>query len=298
MKACKVCKIVKKLTCYYDAKGNADKKNTVCSECLCKKSKARNALISKKRFEEETRIYEERNKLHGYFLKTCKHHGNLTYAEIYLNIQHRNHKIHADARCIHCLQKHRKDFHGEHCYIENMKKGKIICYKCKLEKSANDFTHGQLNKRCSMCKDCTSKYNSKVSRRSRLKHIFGLTQEEYDLILEIQNNRCAVCKKLPNTINYKSNKLQPLSVDHCHKAEKEGKMIVRGFLCQNCNFGIGFFDDSIENLRNAIKYIQDDKINKLLQEKRFKEDLENHKQKLTSIFPKSPLPSLLAQDPQ
>lgn len=48
------------------------------------------------------------------------------------------------------------------------------------------------------------------------------------------------------------NKL-PLAVDHCHK-----KGHVRGLLCNNCNNGLGRFQDNKEWLKNAIKYLEKD----------------------------------------
>lgn len=42
------------------------------------------------------------------------------------------------------------------------------------------------------------------------------------------------------------------SFDHCHTTN-----YFRGFLCANCNFGLGFFKDRIRLLANAIIYLED-----------------------------------------
>ena len=64
-------------------------------------------------------------------------------------------------------------------------------------------------------------------------------------MLNKQNNSCAICKK--NQIDLK----KIMSVDHNHQTNK-----VRGILCHGCNVGIGFFEDNIEFLKQAIKYLR------------------------------------------
>lgn len=43
-----------------------------------------------------------------------------------------------------------------------------------------------------------------------------------------------------------------LGVDHCHITGK-----VRGLLCMKCNSAIGFFNDDINLLQLAIKYLKE-----------------------------------------
>jgi hypothetical protein len=42
-----------------------------------------------------------------------------------------------------------------------------------------------------------------------------------------------------------------LDLDHCHISG-----VFRGWLCNRCNRGLGFFNDSIEGLMNAVRYLQ------------------------------------------
>lgn len=77
---------------------------------------------------------------------------------------------------------------------------------------------------------------------------FNLTEEELILLKEKQNFKCAICKE------HNDNLSVPLAVDHNHKTN-----IIRGMLCGNCNQGLGRFKDNIEFLKNAIKYLQNEK---------------------------------------
>jgi hypothetical protein len=58
-----------------------------------------------------------------------------------------------------------------------------------------------------------------------------------------QGGRCAICGETP----------ERLVVDHCHASG-----MVRGLLCQSCNFGIGHLRDSVERLQSAIQYLKRD----------------------------------------
>ena len=48
-----------------------------------------------------------------------------------------------------------------------------------------------------------------------------------------------------------SRKKTPWRLDHCHETGE-----FRGFLCNNCNVGLGKFKDDPEILLNAIAYLQ------------------------------------------
>ncbi len=53
---------------------------------------------------------------------------------------------------------------------------------------------------------------------------------------------CPICKK---TISFETAVL-----DHCHSS-----LIIREFLCNGCNLGLGLFEDNPETLRRGAKYI-------------------------------------------
>ena len=102
----------------------------------------------------------------------------------------------------------------------------------------------------SHCKKCVSKYESNRVRDkkqcpiyARNRHLvikYNLTIEDYNNILEQQNNACAICKDGD----------KKLVVDHCHSTGK-----VRGLLCHNCNVALGMFKDNQEILDRAKEYL-------------------------------------------
>ncbi len=91
--------------------------------------------------------------------------------------------------------------------------------------------------------------NKERTRNSQLKRNFGITLEEYNKFLDLQNNGCAICGGEAGKKSF--------SVDHDHTNGK-----VRELLCRGCNVGIGNLKDDPELLEKAINYI-----------KKFREDL-------------------------
>lgn len=89
--------------------------------------------------------------------------------------------------------------------------------------------------------------HNKTPRRKSLQkygHIqrtYGLTPEEFDIAAEVQDHRCAICRKKAK-----------LHVDHNHRTGEP-----RGLLCFRCNTALGSFDDNVEILRSAIEYLKE-----------------------------------------
>jgi hypothetical protein len=118
------------------------------------------------------------------------------------------------------------------------KDGYKVCSKCKCKYKGQCFTKHKLTKDGlnSSCNHCATIKNQF--------HDYGITREQYNKLLEKQNNSCACCK-----INQKDlHKL--LSVDHCHKTGK-----IRGLICNNCNLGIGSLGDNKEGIWKAYQYL-------------------------------------------
>lgn len=75
------------------------------------------------------------------------------------------------------------------------------------------------------------------------KYKYGVTREQVHAMLAEQDNQCKICSI---EISYMTAHL-----DHCHTTSA-----VRGLLCKNCNWGLGFFKDDPALLSNAISYLQ------------------------------------------
>ena len=89
------------------------------------------------------------------------------------------------------------------------------------------------------------------SQKHLIKKKYGLSWDEYNAIKDSQNNKCKICRKPESCINHITKIVRELAVDHCHDTG-----VVRGLLCSKCNFGVGYFDNSIEHLESAIKYLR------------------------------------------
>lgn len=85
-------------------------------------------------------------------------------------------------------------------------------------------------------------------RHYGLKRYYGLSIEEYNVMLANQNGVCAICAR-PEKMNAKG-KIKPLSVDHDHQTGA-----IRALLCSDCNTGLGAYDDNPERLEAAAAYI-------------------------------------------
>ena len=81
------------------------------------------------------------------------------------------------------------------------------------------------------------------------KNKYGITLDEYNLMLSDQGKGCKICGS-KETVTEKGI-VRRLAVDHCHETGK-----VRGLLCGNCNKSLGGFKDSKELLLKAIDYLE------------------------------------------
>ena len=84
---------------------------------------------------------------------------------------------------------------------------------------------------------------------SSLRRQYGITLEQYELMQEEQQNKCAICKQ-EETSKLKT-VTRRLAVDHDHKTGK-----VRQLLCDRCNHLIGRAHEDITVLQNAIDYLR------------------------------------------
>ena len=76
---------------------------------------------------------------------------------------------------------------------------------------------------------------------------YGLTREQYDAKLVVQNNRCRLCGVVLEDNHGPAGK----ALDHDH-----GTNVPRDFLCNCCNRGIGLLKDSPLLLEKAAAYLR------------------------------------------
>lgn len=142
------------------------------------------------------------------------------------------------------------------------------CTKCKTDKELSEYhkDSGQRSGYRCRCKEChksaNSTYNKKIRDKRQfyvLKSATRVTKDQYNSLLNLQDNKCAICNKTAEDNKKK------LGVDHCHST-----LLIRGLLCNRCNMGIGYFNDNHELLIKASEYLKSP-INQD-EELKFKED--------------------------
>jgi len=85
-----------------------------------------------------------------------------------------------------------------------------------------------------------------AKERRRTLRKYGLTQDDWDELVERQGDRCAICRT-----GTPGGRGQLWHIDHDHTNGD-----VRGLLCHHCNVGIGNFQDDPKLLLAAIHYIE------------------------------------------
>lgn len=92
----------------------------------------------------------------------------------------------------------------------------------------------------------------KTNRNAYLQRTYGISEDEYNLMMAAQGYRCAICGR-----DLRSCRVE---VDHDHKVAKTHgvRASVRGLLCgykpRGCNWKLGRMDDA-RWLANASQYV-------------------------------------------
>ena len=142
------------------------------------------------------------------------------------------------------------------------------CKVCSAEQPITEFARiwsnkGQKYYRRHQCKSCerkrTLQYHHEnresVIRRHSSQQIlakYGLSNEQYEMMLTAQGGVCAICKSKCATG-------RKLSVDHdhtCCPGKNSCGKCVRALLCTRCNMGLGLFKDALELLSRATNYLR------------------------------------------
>jgi hypothetical protein len=195
--------------------------------------------------------YLDEAKNNSYALKTCKKHGKLEYKDIGLELNYAHDPIAVTMKCLLCDKENKKRKFNTDNLIINMRNKIVKCRKCKIDKSVFLYYRSELKRTSPACTECVRYGAKKHQDKNKLKK-YGITPIDYKEMLISQKGLCKICLQ-PESHKYKmTGKITQLSVDHCHSTGK-----VRGLLCRACNQGIGSFNDNVNSLLNAAKYLKD-----------------------------------------
>ena len=123
-------------------------------------------------------------------------------------------------------------------------------YRNKLIKQSKERRKNRNKEQIERDKEYRKKYtkdNAEYLRNYRLIKNFGIDISQYDLLLESQNYKCAICGSTETGAKHQ----KYFSVDHCHETGK-----VRGLLCKPCNIMLGEAKDNPTILSKAIDYLK------------------------------------------
>ena len=103
-----------------------------------------------------------------------------------------------------------------------------------------------------ICVPCTTERsrawraaNPRQNRNTMLLRKYGITYDQFTLLLEVQGGKCAICRgtEIGGSGDW--------HVDHNHMTGK-----VRGILCSPCNVGLGHFKDDPVLIETAAAYLR------------------------------------------
>ena len=126
------------------------------------------------------------------------------------------------------------------------------CSKCKEILDDSMFYKNHRNcKKCHKQNVTRWQSNNKAKilldgRNYNIKKRYGITQLQYNNILNEQSGKCAIC----GTSEIRRAKAKYFNVDHNHKTGK-----IRGLLCHDCNVLLGKLNDDIEMCKKVIEYL-------------------------------------------
>lgn len=168
--------------------------------------------------------------------------------------------------CWKCYQKNRYSEARKDAPSPQLHRGMedITCPKCLETKLADEFYRcsSGIGGRTSWCKNCLNEREKAKAKRLRadqgpegqafrkrhknhaLRTNYGITLDDFNVMLERQNETCAICR------NKFSKKEEPC-VDHDHLTGK-----VRGLLCRKCNTLIGLAKEKVTTLLRAVHYLR------------------------------------------
>ena len=105
--------------------------------------------------------------------------------------------------------------------------------KTEWQQRSKDWAKENKEKRKQICRNSVRKKNGNY-----------VSEEIFNEMKKTQKGLCSICG-----MPFKN--ISDTCVDHCHITKK-----IRSLLCRKCNLGLGLFNDSLTNLKMAIKYLE------------------------------------------
>ena len=195
-------------------------------------------------------------------VKICKHHGPLKEEDV---SKEKNNQMKSgyQLRCSQCRRdkdrKYKLNNPDKHAETANRKrnedrklyregisdiepKANILA---RIDRKENPEKHQEWSRRVRE-KQGQSRNTKEVCRR------LNLEVSDYYVMLEKQNNLCAICKMEETKKSRTEGKICQLAIDHNHTTGK-----IRGLLCHHCNAAIGHLKEDIQLFHNAIEYLKE-----------------------------------------
>lgn len=140
------------------------------------------------------------------------------------------------------------------CYMRAWRRGDFSgprCERCPTPLS------GREKRWCGRCSKPAQRARTRAAaatdpegrRYAQISSRYGLDRDAVDRIWGWQNGSCAICRNA--LIFHSASAADTFHVDHDHLTG-----LVRGFLCADCNVGLGRFKDDARQLRAAADYLE------------------------------------------
>jgi len=132
--------------------------------------------------------------------------------------------------------------------LKNIRKpdgdGMVECRICHKIKHTSEYRQTKRRKKGYQqpCKQCNRE--NRTSFKRKIERRYKISFKEYEKLLKDQENKCLICKK--EFIDSKHT-----HIDHNHTTNE-----VRGLLCHKCNSILGYSEENIEILKEAINYLE------------------------------------------
>ena len=173
------------------------------------------------------------------------------------------------------------------------------CPRCDTDKPTVDFNRNRTKPDglSAWCRACRSKYHldsgrgrkewerikadpelrkrqAAAQRKTRLKQRYGLTEAQFDALLEAQGGRCVLCRSKPD---YR------LFVDHDHESGK-----TRGLLCAKCNGALGWLENNKARVFAYLDWTRELQWHRLLEEADCMDGGQDHGDYVTQVVNRMP----------